>query len=336
MIGTGKTSFVRTILADMMASCGSEQAQVMIIDTKHVDYHVFNGVDHMLCPVETSTANPLQVFEWLTAEIQRRFLILANKGVKSIRMLKEDEKKSLPDIFCIVDDLSTLKHENAILPLMMQVLRNGRITGIHLITVMSPMPGGSWQKQVISYFPSRVVFHVGNRNESVRLLNQTGAERLMSPGYVMLCHNDSVEYCLAAYKDDMAVEAAIHGLPHSDPVKNVLAVCHRSMPDAAAPSSFAGYEYRVNHTDELSDKRILERAIWMAVQDGQVSTSMLQRRLDIGYARAGRLIDEMERLGIIAAKDGAKPRMTLLTYDEYRKMMGNEDTTRNQQSSTRE
>ncbi len=328
--GSGKSKCINAILCSLLYRCSPKEVQLILIDPKRVELKSYNNLPHLIIPVVTDTRRAPTALAWAVGEMMSRYTRFQempgnvtsiddyNRAVKS-----EDEKMSR--IVIVIDELADLMFtcKRDVEDYIVRLAQLARAAGIHLIVATQRPSKDVITGLIKTNIPSRIAFKVSSNLDSRIILDRPGAEQLLGQGD-MLYHyaNDSapirVQGCLLSSEEVDRITNTIRETCPADYDPDIIAELERlyaeSQPDDA-PSDLPSPD------DAISDDgSLLAQCIEMAVRDGQVSTSLIQRRLRLGYARAGRLVDEMEKRGIVGPKDGAKPRNCLISYEEFEAM----------------
>lgn len=328
--GSGKSVCVNSIITSLLYRATPDEVKFLMIDPKMVELTTYNGIPHLICPVVTDPKKAATALKWVVAEMQRRYELFVGAGVRDITKYNqslhnkaeglftpregEDRPKPLPYIIVILDELADLMMvapvdvEDAIF----RLAQMARAAGIHLI-VATQRPSVDVITGVIkANIPSRIAFAVAGQVDSRTILDANGAEKLLGRGDMLYSPVGSMKPTRAqgAYVSDGEVEAIADWCRDQALPEYELGVVTEVEDEAAA-------------ADEASDE-LFPQAVRVVIESGQASVSLVQRRLRVGYARAGRLIDMMEEKGYIGRHEGSKPRDVLITMDQYRRAFGEE------------
>lgn len=323
--GSGKTSFVQAVTTNIATKYAPEKVKFIIFDTKRVDYTAFKEMPHLLLPVESDSNRATGIISWLSAEGKNRFKMFADTATKDIvsynKQCEENGNETLPYIFAILDDFSSLQLSNDITSPLIDVLKNGRVVGIHLIIVTSLTSSKILQKDILSNVPCRIAFCVSTRADSRVAIEQNGAETLSVPGELIFRYQNQLVKCQGVYIPDEEVDKAIKKLQHQSR-KNISAL--GNMAANIFDDSASSQQDKTTVTD-FDEDPMLPYAVDAVLEAGQASTSLIQRKLKIGYARAARIIDLMEQLGIVSPYEGSMPRKVLITRGQWQTMRYGDD-----------
>lgn len=320
--GSGKSVCINSIVTSILYKASPDEVRLIMVDPKVVELAVYNGIPHLLIPVVTEPKKAAGALNWAVGEMERRYHLFAEKNVRNIEgynqlAVGDDEITAMPHIVIIIDELADLmmtspkEVEDAI----MRLAQKARAAGMHLIIATQRPSVDVITGTIKANVPSRVAFAVSSSVDSRTILDMGGAEKLLGKG-------DMLYYPVGAAKpvriqgcfiSDAEVESVV------DFVKtNAEAVYDDKIIesiDHAASQGVGGSSGGGDDTDEM-----LPAAIEVVVDCGMASTSMLQRRLKLGYARASRLIDEMEARGIVGPFEGSKPRTVKMTKLQWQEM----------------
>ena len=319
--GSGKSVCINSLITSILFKATPDDVKMILIDPKVVELSVFKNIPHLLVPVVTDPKKASSALNWAVSEMTSRYKLFAEKGARNItrfnEMEKEEDEQNLPRIVVIIDELAELmmaaprEVEDAIC----RIAQLGRAAGIHLI-VATQRPSVNVITGVIkANISSRIAFKVNSGVDSRTILDHNGAEKLLRNGD-MLYHPSGapkpvrLQGCFVADDDIEEVTQYISGEDETEFDQEII-----SDIDSNGQEQVPGDEY-----DEL-----LPRAIEIVLEYGQASISMLQRRLRVGYARAARLVDEMELRKIVSPFEGSKARQVLITRDSFEEMFGDQE-----------
>ena len=314
--GAGKTTFIQSILTQICQTQSPESIKLVIYDSKAIDYSVFNGIPHLLLPVITDERKAAGAVQWLNTEVQRRIKALFDAGTKDIAGYNRKAATKLPRIFAIFDDFSSTSLDTQSVAAMANVLKNGRVAGVHCVIATSMPSSQALPKDIISNLPCRISFCVSSRADSRVAIEQNGAENLQVPGEMIFKYQNIFTKCQALYVPFADVQATMKQL--SKKQKKDLNQLGNMAANIFADEKTAQRE----EPGEPGGDEMLPAAVDVVLETGQASVSMLQRRLKLGYARAARIVDEMEEKGIVGPFRGSTPREILITKQQWDAMRG--------------
>jgi S-DNA-T family DNA segregation ATPase FtsK/SpoIIIE len=318
--GTGKSVGLNCMIASILCKATPEEVRVILIDPKRLELGVYEDIPHLLTPVVTDAKIAANVLKWAVAEMEKRIRKLASEGVRNIEQYNniirsertsadgaDEDLAPLHYIVIIIDELADLmmvsSHE--VEEAITRLAQMARAVGIHLILATQRPSVDVLTGLIKANFPSRISFRVAARVDSRTILDSIGAEHLLGRGDMLFLPPGSARLL------------RIHGAFVSE--KEIARLTsHLRKTGQPAYDDTVGKPERTAEAAEVDDRdELFDEAVRFVVQSGQASTSMLQRRFRIGFSRAGRLVDIMEREGIIGAADGSKPREILVPADYY-------------------
>jgi S-DNA-T family DNA segregation ATPase FtsK/SpoIIIE len=326
--GAGKSSCINSLVSSVLVRSTPDQVRLILVDPKRVELGHYNGLPHLLTAVVTNPKKAANALSWAVHEMERRYDMLAEVGVRDIGGYNEafdrgdlqpdslpgvededaPQPERLPLILVVVDELNDLMMVAArdVEESICRIAQMARAVGIHLV-IATQRPSVDVITGVIkANIPSRLAFAVSSLADSRVILDQPGAERLIGKGDMLLLTASS------------SVARRIQGAwVGEDEVRKLVAHWRRQ----SEPQYIEGVEGsdapgRGDGGDDGEDDELLEAALELVVRSQLGSTSMLQRKLRVGFARAGRLMDLLEQRGIVGPSEGSKARTVLMTVDE--------------------
>lgn len=313
--GSGKSVCINGIITSILLNAKPHEVKLMLIDPKMVELNVYNGVPHLLIPVVTNPHKASQALEKVVAEMERRYDLFQHSSTRNIegynkfirRQNEElDEKQAeLPYIVVIVDELADLmmvagkEVENAI----QRITQMARAAGIHLI-VATQRPSVDVITGIIkNNIPSRIAFAVSSQTDSRTIIGSGGAEKLLGKGDMLYVGNgESAQTRVqGAFLSDQEVQDVVNYVVEQQKANYV----KEMEPDAP-----------VDKSEMKSEDALYEDAYIFVIEQQKASTSLLQRQFRIGYNRASRLMDDLERNQVIGPQKGSKPRQVLVNLDD--------------------
>ena len=324
--GSGKSVCINTMLISLLYKSKPEEVKLLLIDPKIVELSVYNGIPHLLVPVVTDPRKAAGALGWAVTEMQNRYAMFADQNVRDIRgynalAAQSAELESMPQVVIVIDELADLiqtapgEVEEAI----QRLAQKARAAGMHLV-IATQRPSVDVITGVIkANIPSRIAFAVSSQVDSRTILDAAGAEKLLGRGDMLFLPLGAskptrIQGCFVS---DEEVEAVI------DYVKNGDVDYDEDVMDEIEKQAVKDKTEEAAPEEEADP--MLPRAIECVVETGQASTSLLQRRLKLGYARAARIVDEMEARGIVGPFEGSKPRTVLITRQQWMEMTMNSD-----------
>jgi S-DNA-T family DNA segregation ATPase FtsK/SpoIIIE len=320
--GSGKSVCINSIVACLITTHTPETLRLLMIDPKMVELVNYNGIPHLLAPVVTDLEKVVGVLSWATREMERRYKLFAQESVRNIigynEKVVKDSREPLPYIIVIIDELADLMMmaPDEVERTVTRIAQMARATGIHLIIATQRPSVDVVTGLIKANFPARIAFAVTSQIDSRVILDSPGAERLLGKGDMLYMAADSakLQRLQGVFVSDQELNRLVRfwrGSSYSaereprGPVQGAT--------DLVQQPLWEEYKALEKAATESGQDELLEKAIEMVREQGKASVSLLQRRLRIGYARAARLIDEMEEQGIIGADEGGKGRPVLVT-----------------------
>lgn len=319
--GSGKSVCINTIINSILFRSSPEEVRMIMIDPKVVELQCYNVVPHLLIPVVSDPHKAAGALQWAVAEMLDRYHKMQSKNVRELSAynakLEPDEEK-LPRIVIIIDELADLMLacKKEVEESIIRIAQLARAAGIHMVVATQRPTVDVITGLIKANIPSRIAFAVSSSIDSRTILDQNGAEKLLGRGDMFYFPTGAsapirVQGCFLSDSETERVVDYIGQHSHVDFDPDVIEAME-SEEEVSGPLT--------EHDEEggLDDK--LAEAIEMVITDGQASISMLQRRMKIGYARAGRLIDDMAARGIVSKSAGSKPREVLMSREEYERI----------------
>ena len=326
--GSGKSVCINTIIQSIIFRAKPTEVRLILIDPKVVELSVYNGIPHLLIPVVTDPKKASAALSWAVVEMEQRYKRFETMGVRDIKGYNAaigSDEKPMPKIIVIIDELADLMMvaPGEVEDSICRLAQLARAAGIHLV-IATQRPSVNVITGVIkANIPSRIAFAVSSQIDSRTILDAGGAEKLLGKGDMLYAPQGvnkptRVQGCFVTDEEVQRVVNFVKNNHETDYSQDVI-----EQLDNAAVEENKKSEDESSPTGEFADE-MFRKAIELAVDAGQVSISMLQRRLRVGYARAGRLVDEMTEKGITAEAEGpTKPRKVLITREEWNRMQEN-------------
>lgn len=315
--GAGKSVCINSMLTSLLFKASPDELKLVLIDPKVVELSVFKAIPHLHVPVVTEPKKAAGALNWAVSEMMVRYKMFAEKGARNIANFndkaRDTQEPTLPRIVVVIDELAELMMSSPreVEDSICRIAQLGRAAGIHLV-VATQRPSVNVITGVIkANISSRIAFKVNSGVDSRTILDQNGAEKLLGNGD-MLYHPTGAPRPIrlqGCFVSDDDIEAVTGFVSVAETVYDEEAVAGINMTSED--------EVPVGEFDEL-----LPRAVEIVLEYGQASISMLQRRLRVGYARAARLVDEMEQRKIVSPFEGSKARQVLITWDGFEEMFG--------------
>ncbi len=320
--GAGKSVCINTLIISLMYKADPNEVKLVMIDPKQVELGVYNGIPHLLIPVVKDPKKATGALSWAVQEMTERYSTFEKHNVRNIQGYNElMEAEGTPEakmasIVIIIDEFADLMMvapgdvENYVC----RIAQLARAAGMHLVIATQRPVVKFITGNIKANVPSRISFMVASAKDSMTILDMGGAEKLVGKGDMlyMPVGETKPSRMQCAFVSDGDVKKVVDAV-----TENCEAVYDPSVIEQLDKEE----EYRPDGDDPGDADELLPEAIEMAVDSGQISTSLLQRRFRIGYNRAGSIIDQMEARGIISGLDGNRPRQVLITRDQYNEML---------------
>lgn len=316
--GSGKSVAINSLIVSLLYKATPDEVRLILVDPKQVELSIYNGIPHLLLPVVTDPKKAAGALQYVVRQMEKRYSEFSKHRVKDIYRYNEQAKAAgepiMPRIVVIVDELNDLmmvcpgEVEDSVL----RIAQLARAAGIYLVLATQRPSVNVITGVIKANIPSRMAFAVASSHDSKTILDRVGAERLVGKGDMLYHHNGESKplRIQGAFVDEPDIEKVVEfikgnsGEPEYIDEEEITMVSQEDKEEAGADGE-EGY-------DEL-----IFKAVDIVMQTEQASISMLQRKLGIGYARAGRLIDAMEKMRIIGPSQGSKPREILITQEQY-------------------
>jgi S-DNA-T family DNA segregation ATPase FtsK/SpoIIIE len=316
--GTGKSVSLNAMINSILFKASPDMVRFLIIDPKRIELSIYKDIPHLLHPVVTQPKEATKALRWAVDEMEKRYMLLSDRGVRNIeaynrKILKTPKKervdssegvdKYLPYIIVIIDELADLMMTSSreVEEAITRLAQMARAAGIHLV-IATQRPSVDVLTGIIkANFPARISFQTSSKVDSRTILDGIGAENLLGEGDMLLM------------PPGVGRITRIHGAFISeDEVKRVTNFLRQQRKPDYDPSLLT----KVSREEEMEEDEIeldekYDSAIDLVIQTGQASISMVQRKLRVGYNRAARMIEAMEKQGIVGPSDGVRPREVL-------------------------
>jgi DNA segregation ATPase FtsK/SpoIIIE, S-DNA-T family len=324
--GSGKSGCVNAILSSILMQASPNEVRLVLVDPKQVELNHYENVPHLLTPVVTSPRLAANVLSNLIGEMESRYGIMSQARARNLNELNRARAKKgeapLPHILCVIDELADLmmvapaEVEDSII----RLAQKSRATGIHLVLATQRPSTDIITGTIKVNIPSRIAFAVSSQTDSRVILDQGGAETLLGQGDMLFrgAGTSKLSRVQGAFvTEDEIARITSHWSKQGEPEFEEELL--------ESPEEVAG-EGGEGDFDPDSDD-LLDEAIRLVVQTETASVSMIQRRLRVGYTRAGRLIDMLERRGVISGYEGSKPRQVLIAQADLSRVLGTAEET---------
>lgn len=317
--GSGKSVCINTLITSILYKATSSEVKLLMVDPKVVELSIYNGIPHLLIPVVTDPKKAAGALNWAVQEMTNRYKLFADNNVRDLKgynlLIKEKEDGSaLPQIVIIVDELADLMMvaPNDVEDCICRLAQMARAAGMHLV-IATQRPSVDVITGVIkANIPSRISFAVSSQIDSRTILDMAGAEKLLGRGDMLfnpigMPKPVRVQGGLITDKEVETIVSYIKSGEVSKYDENIIEKIERQSESSQA---------NLDDDDEL-----LPQVVNMVIEQGQASTSLIQRKFKIGYSRAARILDQLESCGIVGPFEGSKPRKILVTKQQWLEMV---------------
>lgn len=339
--GMGKSVCINSMLVSLLYKATPDEVKLILVDPKKVELNIYNGLPHLLVPVVSDPKKAAGALYWAVTEMERRFDLIESVGARDIKgynaLTKDDpEKEFLPYIVIVIDELADLMMtapddvENSIC----RLAQKARAAGMHLIIGTQRPSVDVITGLIKANIPSRIAFTVSSQTDSRVIIDMSGAEKLIGRGDMLYAPVGSIKpiRVQGAYVSEQEVEAVVDFIKRNngetDYSSEVIESIEREAERCGTGKKAGAFDAGADEYDDFDP--MLKPAIELALENGKIATSLLQRKLKLGYGRAAKLIDRMEEMGIVGPPDGRNPRKVLITRQQYMEMVVSRDSELNQ------
>jgi S-DNA-T family DNA segregation ATPase FtsK/SpoIIIE len=322
--GSGKSGCINAVLSSILMSASPNEVRMVLVDPKRVELNHYENIPHLLTPMVTSPRMAANVLANLIGEMENRYGIMAEARCRNLTELNRARKRvgeaPLPHVLCVIDELADLmmvapaEVEDSII----RLAQKSRATGIHLVLATQRPSTDIITGTIKVNIPARIAFAVSSQTDSRVILDQGGAEALLGQGDMLFrgAGTSKLQRIQGAFvTEEEIARITKHWEKQGEPEFADDLLEAPPQPEGEAEES----DFDPDQDDLLDD------AIHMVVQTQTASVSMIQRRLRVGYTRAGRLIDMLERRGVISGYEGSKPRQVLISEADLSRVVGGDD-----------
>ncbi len=326
--GMGKSVCINSMIVSLLYKATPDEVKLILIDPKKVELSMYNGLPHLLIPVVTDPKKAAGSLHWAVSEMDRRFELIEEVGVRDVasynRITKDDpEKEFLPQIIIVIDELADLMMTapKEVEDSICRIAQKARAAGMHLV-IGTQRPSVDVVTGLIkANVPSRIAFTMASQVDSRTIIDIAGAEKLIGRGDMLYAPVgfSKPARVQGAFVTDVEIEKIVNFIKETSGVSSYDAnVIERIEKEALKCGESKGSV--LDEDGEEGEDPLLRAAIELAIESGKISTSLLQRRLSVGYGRAAKLIDKMQTKGIVSPPEGQKPRTVLISREEYLEM----------------
>ena len=322
--GSGKSVCINTIISSIIYNAKPSEVKMVMVDPKVVELSVYNGIPHLLIPVVTDPKKAAGALAWAVQEMDNRYNLFAAKGVRDIKgynkaIEKEEGQGKLPQIVIIVDELADLMMVAAkdVEEAICRLAQKARAAGMHLVIATQRPSVDVITGLIKANVPSRIAFAVSSQVDSRTILDSVGAEKLLGKGDMLFFPTGYPKpvRVQGAFVSDEEVEKIVGFVK-----QNGTANYSEDILETIENSNKTEKELMQEQAEDDETDPFLMDAIDAVVEQGTASTSFIQRKFKVGYARAGRIIDQMEERGIISGYQGSKPREVLMSKERLEEL----------------
>ena len=321
--GSGKSVCINSLITSILYKADPNEVKLILIDPKVVELGVYNGIPHLLIPVVTDPRRAAGALNWAVQEMVKRYSMFATANVRDIKGYNEyaalNGERLMEQIVIVIDELADLMmvspHE--VEDSICRLAQMARAAGMHLVIATQRPSVDVITGLIKANVPSRIAFSVSSQIDSRTILDMGGAEKLLGKGDMLFLPMGASKpkRLQGAFVSDKEIEKIVEF------VKNCSSAHYNE--DIIEHIENGAEDHSGGDDSEADD--LLPQAIEIVVEIGQASASLLQRKLKVGYSRAGRLVDQLEERGIIGPHEGSKPRKVLISRSEFQEMMVNQE-----------
>jgi len=301
--GSGKSVCLNTLIVGLLYENGPDELKFIMVDPKRVELSVYEGIPHLLTPPITKGEDAVNALKWTIREMERRLDVLSKFGARDIASYNSRAEEKMPKIVVIIDELADLMAQNGreVEATVVRIAQMARAVGIHLVLATQRPSVDVITGTIKANIPARIAFSVASQTDSRTILDVSGAEKLLGRGDMLY------------WSAELSKPKRLQGpFVSEEEVGRIV--------DALKKEGVPDYNYAVTETPRGAtvlgggggEEPLLDEAVRTIIEAGRASTSLLQRRLKVGYGRAARIMDLLEELGVIGPGEGAKPREVLV------------------------
>lgn len=330
--GSGKSVCINSLIISLLYKASPENVKLILIDPKKVELNVYNGLPHLLVPVVSDPKKAAGSLSWAVNEMERRFGLIEEVGVRNLAAYNEitrddPAKEYMPQIVIVIDELADLMMTapDDVEESICRLAQKARAAGMHLIIGTQRPSVDVITGLIKSNIPSRIAFTVASQVDSRTIIDRGGAENLI--GYGDMLYNPvgapKPIRVQGAFVSDSEVEKVVTYIKEANTATEYNDKVMEEIEDAASRcgNKKGSASSASQDAAQGEDDPMLRAALELAVESRKISTSLIQRRLSLGYGRAAKLIDRMEQLGYVSAPDGQKPREVLISKQDFMEMV---------------
>ncbi len=328
--GSGKSVCINSLIISILYKARPDEVKFILIDPKKVELNIYNGIPHLLVPVVSDPKKAAGSLHWAVTEMERRYELIEGAGVRNIKgyndsIANDPDAEKLPQIVIIIDELADLMMtaKDDVEEAICRIAQKARAAGMHLIIGTQRPSVDVITGLIKANVPSRIAFTTVSQIDSRTIIDIAGAEKLIGRGDMLFSPVGCIKpmRVQGAFVSDDEVEAVTSFVKNNYGVKSYDQSVIDTIEREAQLCGNKKATVLGDGDEEANDgDPMLKPAIELAVESGKISTSLIQRRLQLGYGRAAKLIDAMEQMGIVSPPQGQKPRDVLISKQEYMEM----------------
>ncbi len=323
--GSGKSVCINSMIISILYNATPDEVKLLMIDPKQVEFTIYNGIPHLLVPVVSDPRKAAGALAWAVTEMLNRYKLFSERNVRNIKGYNKfceanPDIPKMPHIVIFIDELSDLMMAapNEVEDSICRLAQMARAAGMHLV-IATQRPSVNVITGVIkANIPSRISLSVSSQIDSRTIIDTAGAEKLLGYGDMLFKEMSKPVRVQGAFLSDAEVENVVEFIKGQKEGSYDEEIIEEIEKHSINEKKRAGYDVEEDGDDEADE--MLPDAIRIVVDMQQASTTMLQKKLKLGYARASRIIDDLEERGIIGPSEGAKPRKVLLSKQQYMEM----------------
>ena len=327
--GSGKSVFTNSIILNILFHASPEEVKLILIDPKKVEFPMYNGIPHLLIPVVTEPLKAAGALGWAVNEMMRRYKLFEANGTKNLEDYNqfvdenpELERKKLAQIVIIVDEFADLMlaAKSEVEESVMRLAQLARAAGMHMLIATQSPRVDVLTGLIKANIPSRTALSVSNNTDSIVILDEVGAEKLLGKGDMLYkpVGMPKPVRIQSGFASTAEIRNLVNFLKNEKETEYSEEVIHEVEQNMPQPkTSTVSDDISIGTGDELTNQ-----AITIIVETGNASTAFLQRKLKLGFPRAARIMDEIEEMGIIGPQEGSKPRKINITKEEWYERQG--------------
>lgn len=335
--GMGKSVCINSIILSLLYKATPDEVKLIMIDPKMVEFNIYSGIPHLLVPVVTDPKKAAGALSWAVNEMERRYALIKQANVRGIKdynryVAETGDGEMLPKVIIIIDELADLmlSAKETVETSIARLTAKARAAGIHLLIGTQRPSVDVITGTVKSNIPSRIAFHVASQIDSRTILDSTGAEKLLTNGDMLFVAAGKEPLRVqGAFVDDQEIARVVEFLKANNETddekgEEIMADIEREAEKCVPPKkgdSDMESGGGTNIPTDDDDQHLLWAALQVGFEFKKISTSLLQRKLSIGYGKAAKILDTLEDQGFISPQEGSKPRKISITYEEFKEMM---------------